>query len=177
MSKKDKEKESLNNELLEAKLEAEKWKNDYYRVFADMQNLRKALEAERHDVIKYRAEGFVENLLPILNSFNAALANEPTDPVLKNYLIGFKYVYKQLVDVLDNEGVTHIEPKVNDMFDATLMQAQEAIESDLPKDTIVRVISNGFKLHDHLIAPALVIVSKGKEEENKVEETLENNKA
>ena len=166
--------EALQNELIAAKLEGEKWKNEYYRVFADMENLRKVLAQERHDVIKYRVEGFVENLLPILNSFNAALANEPSDPVLKNYLIGFKYVYKQLVDVLDQEGVKHIEPKVNDMFDAATMQAQEAIDSELPKDTIIKVISNGYKLHDHLIAPALVVVSKGKqEEENNVEETKE----
>lgn len=161
--------EALQKEAETYQKDAEHWKNEYFRVYADMQNLRKALEKERHDVIKYRAEGFIENLLPILESFNIALSVEAKDPVLKNYLVGFQYVYKQFLDVLENEGVTHIVPKENEMFDAQTMLASEAIESELPKDAIVKVVSNGFKLHDRLISPARVIVSKGKEENNNEE--------
>ena len=54
------------------------------------------------------------------------------------------------------------------------MSAQEAIDSELPKDTILKVISNGFKLHDRLITPAKVVVSKGNEEEAKTEQKEEN---
>ncbi len=166
--------EALEKECEGYKKDSEHWKNEYFKAYADMQNLRKALEKERHDVIKYRSLGFVENLLPILESFHLALSQEVSDPVLKNYLLGFQYVYKQFLEVLDNEGVKHIEPKVGDMFDLNTMSAQEAIDSELPKDTILKVISNGFKLHDRLITPAKVVVSKGNEEEVKTEQKEEN---
>ena len=45
-----------------------------------------------------------------------ALANEPSDPALKAYLTGFQYIYKNLVTVLENEGVTEVTPVVDKPF-------------------------------------------------------------
>ena len=73
---------------------------------------RKSLEKEHSDIIKYRAMGFIEDLLPVLDSFHMALANEPTSQELKNYLVGFQFVYRNLVNVLENEGVKEIAPKI-----------------------------------------------------------------
>jgi len=53
--------------------DVEHWKNEYYRAYADMQNLRKIIEADHRQAIKYRAEGFVGELLPILDGFHLAL--------------------------------------------------------------------------------------------------------
>ena len=159
-------------ELQKWKSDCEHWKNEYFKAYADMQNLRKALEKDHHDVIKYRIEGFVENLLPILDAFHMALGNEQTDPVLKNYLIGFQYIYRQLVDVLTNEGIEEISPNVGDKFDENLMQAVDAIESEEPANTILKINTKGYKLHEHLIRPAMVIVSKAKEESNENEEQI-----
>ena len=61
--KKDEEIEKLKKEI-------EKWKNDYYLAFADTQNLRKALEKDYSNALKYRAEGFLEKLLRLLCSLN-----------------------------------------------------------------------------------------------------------
>ena len=160
----------LEEEKEKAKADAEHWKNEYFRAYADTQNLRKQLEKDHMSAMKYRAEGFVDELLPVLDSFFAVLKNEPTDPNLKNYLIGFQYIYRNLVAALENEGVTEISPKVGDKFSPDTMQAVETVESDGEENVIVDVHVKGYKLHDRLIRPANVTVSV-KHKEIKEEKT------
>ena len=156
----------LEEEKEKAKADAEHWKNEYFRAYADTQNLRKQLEKDHMSAMKYRAEGFVDELLPVLDSFFAVLKNEPTDPNLKNYLIGFQYIYRNLTAALENEGVTEIAPKVGDKFSPETMQVVETVESDGEENIIVDVHVKGYKLHDRLIRPANVTVSVKHKEKN-----------
>jgi len=149
-------------EIEKWKADANHWKNEYYRGYADTQNLRKALERELSEGLKYRAEGFVAELLPILDGFYFALATEPANPEIKNYLVGFQYIYQNLLAVLDKEGVKEIAPKEGDAFDVRTMHAVEAEERDGQPNLVVRVLNKGYKLKDRLIRPANVIVSKAK---------------
>ena len=156
----------LEEEKEKAKADAEHWKNEYFRAYADTQNLRKQLEKDHMSAMKYRAEGFIDELLPVLDSFFAVLKNEPTDPNLKNYLIGFQYIYRNLTAALENEGVTEIAPKVGDKFSPETMQAVETVESEGEENVIVDVHVKGYKLHDRLIRPANVTVSVKHKEKN-----------
>ena len=160
----------LEEEKEKAKADAEHWKNEYFRAYADTQNLRKQLEKDHMSAMKYRAEGFIDELLPVLDSFYAVLKNEPTDPNLKNYLIGFQYIYRNLVSALENEGVTEITPKVGDKFSPETMQAVDTKESEGEENIVLDVQFKGYKLHDRLIRPANVTVSV-KHKENKDEKT------
>ena len=163
---------------LEAKLEKanadmEHWKNEYYRAYADTKNLRNNLEKEHKEALKYRSEGFIEDLLPVLDSFFSVLKNEPEDPNLKNYLIGFQYIYRNLVSVLENEGVTEITPEVGKAFDAKVMNAVDTVDGE--DNIITKVYNKGYKLHDRIIRPANVQVSiKPKKEDKKETEQDEN---
>ena len=150
-----------------AKLNAdvEHWKNEYYRAYADMQNLRKAIEKDHHEAIRYRAEGFVADLLPALDGFHMALQNEAKSEEMKNFLIGFEYIYRNIVSVLENEGVTEFAPKVDDAFDPANMQALEVRFDEGKPNRVLEVKAKGYKLHDHLIRPAVVIVSTDKKDE------------
>lgn len=159
--------DKLEGEIERLNAEVEHWKNEYYRAYADTKNLRNSLEKEHQAAIKYRAEGFIEDLLPVLDSFYMALANEPTDPGLKNYLIGFQYIYKNLVNVLENEGVSEITPKVGDKFDPSTMNAMDVEIDEGPEGLIKKIYAKGYKLHDRLIRPVNVCVSAHqKQEEN-----------
>ena len=160
----------LEEEKEKAKADAEHWKNEYFRAYADTQNLRKQLEKDHMSAMKYRAEGFIDELLPVLDSFYAVLKNEPTDPNLKNYLIGFQYIYRNLVSALENEGVSEIAPKVGDKFSPETMQAVDTKESEGEENIVLDVQFKGYKLHDRLIRPANVTVSV-KHKENKEEKT------
>lgn len=157
--------EKLNEEIEKLQADVNHWKNEYYRAYADTKNLRTSLEKEHQAAIKYRAEGFIDDLLPVLDSFYLALANEPTDPALKNYLIGFQYIYRNLVTVLENEGVTEISPNVGDKFDPSIMNAMEVIEDEGEENRVLKIYSKGYKLHDRLIRPVNVAVSGHKKKE------------
>lgn len=153
--------EELEEQLKKANEEVEKWKNSYYLAYADMKNLRNALEKEQADMRKYRGMGFVEELLPVLDSFHVVLSNEPTDPALKNYLMGFKFIYQNMLRALEAEGVKEIAPAVGDKFDEATMNAVDSVEEE-PVNVVKRVNANGYKLHDRLIRPAQVTVSIAK---------------
>ncbi len=159
----------LEEERDKAISDMEHWKNEFYRAYADTKNLRNELEKDHQAAMKYRAEGFIEELLPVLDSFYAVLKNEPTDPNLKNYLIGFQYIYKNLVSVLENEGVKEIAPKVGDKFSPDTMNAVETKEGE-EENIILDVHVKGYKLHDRLIRPANVTVSVKPKQEEKIDE-------
>ena len=170
--KKDKKAEKLKVELEKLQAEVNHWKNEYYRAYADTQNLRKSLAKDHQEAMKYRAEGFIDELLPVLDSFQIVLSNEPEDPSLKNYLIGFQFIYKNLVAALENEGVSEISPNIGDKFDASVMNAVELQESEGEENRVLKVVTKGYKLHDRLIRPVNVIVSghPKKEEDDKPQE-------
>ena len=171
-SKEQKKIQELEEQLAKLKNDVEHWKNEYYRAYADTQNLRKSLEKEHSDIIKYRAMGFIEDLLPVLDSFHMALANEPTSQELKNYLVGFQFVYRNLVSVLENEGVTEIAPNIGDKFSDKTMNAVDITVQEGEENLVTKVYAKGYELHGRLIRPAQVSVSKNKKEESETKEGI-----
>ena len=173
LSKKEKKKvDKLADVVEKLKTEVDHWKNEYYRAYADTKNLRNSIEKDYKEALKYRSEGFIEELLPVLDSFHMALANEPSDPALKNYLTGFQYVYRNLVTILENEGVSEIAPKVGDKFDSRTMNAVDTEEQE-EENKVLKVYGNGYKLHDRIIRPAMVQVSVRKVENKDNEKASE----
>lgn len=162
--------EKKDQEIEKIKADMEHWKNEYYKAYADMANLRKDIEKDHKEIKKYRIEGFVDNLVRILDAFDMALKVEPNSPETKNYLLGFSYVYTQLLELLKAEGIEVIEPKIGDKFDEKVMHAVETVE-DEGEENIVKVVScKGYKLHDHLIRASMVVTSKHPENKEEVEE-------
>lgn len=148
------------DDLEKALYDSEHRKNEYYKAYADMANLRKEIERDHKEAVKYRLEGFVENILGVLDAFDMAFRVEPTNTETKNYLIGFEYVYKQLLSILEGEGIQELSPKINDKFDEKTMQAVDTVEDEGEENLVKEITLRGYKLHDHLVRPAMVIVSK-----------------
>lgn len=152
-------------ELLEENIatltaEVDEWKNKFYGVYADMDNAKKQNNKDQAYFIKYRATGFIDKLLSPLDAFASVLRNEPDDPVLKNYLVGFNYIYKLLREALESEGVQEISPKPGDKFDAKVMHAIDTeYRTDLAPNLVTEVHNNAYLLHDRILRPASVIVS------------------
>lgn len=167
---------ALEEKLEKAQADCESWKNQYYKAYADTQNLRKSLEEETRSAIRYRAEGFLADLLPALDAFHMALEAPPPTKECANYLIGFGYIYNQLIQALASEGVSELSPKVGDRFDATYMHAMEEVEDEtVEPGHVCKILAKGYKLHDRLIRPVRVNVAKAKaepKEENKPEEEV-----
>ena len=168
---KDKKKiQELEEQLEKAKADLDHWKNEYYRAYADTKNLRSNLEKEHSEAMKYRAIGFIEELLPVLDSFHVVLENEPPSEEVKNYLVGFQFIYKNMVAALENEGVKEIAPKVGEKFSDKTMDAVDVTEQEGEENIITKVYAKGYELHGRLIRPARVSVSKNKKEESQTKE-------
>lgn len=164
--------------MKKAKEECEDWKNKYYMAFADTQNLRKSLESDHREALRYRAEGFLESLLPALDSFHMALSATPNGEEAKNYRQGFQFIYNQILASLEAEGVTELAPKEGDKFDPSYMHAIDMAPYAEGKEGLVaKVFAKGYKLHDRIVSPAKVAVYPKKKEETKEEDkdsTIEN---
>jgi molecular chaperone GrpE len=162
----DKKTITLEEKLQAAETEIYNWKNKYAMMFADMDNLRKNQDKSFSEALRYRAEGFVDKLLPALESFHIALKNPVDDPKVKNYLVGFEYIYNQINQALADEGVKEIPVKINDAFDVMTMHALEVEVSEGPPNRVLKILSPGFKLHDRVVKQILVIVSKQAEKKS-----------
>jgi len=166
---KAKEEAKLKEKLEKANADCDHWKNEYYRAYADMKNLRDSIEKDHREVLKYRAAGFVENLLPILDGFHMALSCEATSQEMKNFLTGFEFIYRNMVSVLENEGVSELSPKIGEAFDPTSMSAIETKYDEGKPNRVLEIKVKGYKLHDRLIRPSIVVVSTNKKDEEKSE--------
>lgn len=150
----------LEEEIQTLQNEVGQWKNNYMRALADMDNAKKQNAKDQQYYMKYRAVPFLEKLLPSLDIFGSVLRNEPSDTVLKNYLIGFKYVYTNILEALTSEGLKEVEVKVGDAYNENTMHALETeYHPDLAPNTVVSVRNNTFMFQDLMIRPAQVTVS------------------
>lgn len=163
--------EELEKSLKEAQEESAKWKNEYYKAYADLANLRKSLEKDHAEALKYRAAGFLEEIIPALDNFYIALGAKTNSEEAKNYQIGFSYIYNQLVNALVNEGVKEASVKVGDAFDEKFMHAIDTVESEEEPNKVAIIHQKGYYLKDRLIRPAMVTVTKKRAEEEKKDDS------
>lgn len=112
---------------------------------------------------KFATQKLLEEILnPINNLYLAVSSGSNSDnPAINAYVKGFQMLVDQIFSILENNGINIIEPKVKDIFDPELHFAQEIIEeAGYQKDEIIKVVSRGYKLHERIIKPAVVIVAK-----------------
>lgn len=157
--KKDKVAE-LEKKISELEEEVAKQKNEYYKAYADTENLRKRLQSEAETTRKYRIQSVALELLPILDSMERALAVQSDDENIKNYVKGFEMIHDQLVAVLEKEGVKEIEA-LNKPFDHNVHQAlmQEPVDG-VESGIVVEVLQKGYMLKDRVLRASLVKVSE-----------------
>ncbi|MDL1866437.1 nucleotide exchange factor GrpE [Betaproteobacteria bacterium PRO4] len=111
--------------------------------------------AEHHDAwLRARAQ-----LLAVMDSLDAALATE--NSTLENMQDGVELTRKQLLAVFEKFNIHTIDPQ-GEKFDPHQHEAMCAVESDLPANTVMQVMQKGYVLHDRVIRPAMVAVSKAK---------------
>ncbi|MGE0173872.1 MAG: nucleotide exchange factor GrpE [Oligoflexales bacterium] len=152
--------EQLQAELESLKLEKDGYKDKLLRNMADMENLRKRVDRERQDWLKYGLENVLAELLPVLDSFEKACAgfNGAEESADKGISQGVLLVQKQLFDTLNKHGLKAIESS-GKPFDPNLHQAISRVESpDVDVDTVKEEYAKGYVLHDRLLRPSMVSV-------------------
>ena len=142
------------------KLVAEKQdlQNTLVRRQADFDNYRKRVERERQQERHRGAEVLVEQVLPVLDAFDRALAGQDGSASAE-YRKGFELIRTQLWSVLTKQGLQPIEA-VGKPFDPHLHHAIENVPTaDQPEGTVVGEMQKGYMFHDRVLRPAMVRVA------------------
>jgi len=152
---------SLDELLTEAQAKIEEHRNAYLRALADAENARKRAQADIAAAGKFAVERFVQDLLPVVDSLEAALAAPAEDGAALRS--GVELTLRQLLSALEKARVTVVNPAAAEKFDPNRHQAMAAVPSDAEPNTVVSVMQKGYLLHDRLVRPALVAVAQAVE--------------
>lgn len=139
---------------------------EYYdrliRLQAEFENYRKRMQRERESDVKYAGERFVQAMLPVLDNFERALAAIPDSEETQAWRQGIVMIQRQLIEVLEKEGVTAVVADPGTPFDPHQHEAVFYEESsEFGEGQIIAELQRGYRLHDRLIRPALVRVAQG----------------
>jgi molecular chaperone GrpE len=146
--------------LKKAQSEAAELKDAWLRARADVENLRKLAAADVAKAHKYAIEKFAEQLLPVKDALEAALATGHSAP--EALRAGVELTLKQLAAAFDKAQIVEIDP-AGEKFDPHRHQAMAVVESAAAPNHVVQVFQKGYLLNDRVLRPAMVAVAKASE--------------
>ena len=140
-------------------------KDQLMRSLADGENLRKRTLKEIEHAKKYSHITFVRDLVSSVDNFQRALESVPDDnsqlsEPIKNLIIGLDIVEKEIITTFEKHNLKQIHP-LGEKFDYNFHQAMfEVPTNDTETGIVVEVSKKGYLLHDRLVRPAMVGISK-----------------
>jgi len=163
---------SLEEQLAQAREEAQRYLANWQRAEADFQNYKRRAEQERDETRRFASAALIINILPILDDLERALTSLDARLAGLTWFDGIRLIYRKLMMVLENNGVSVIQAE-GQQFDPRYHEAVMHAEGEEGK--VLAEVQRGYKLHDRVLRPAMVIVGKGKEEkgEEKAEKAEE----
>lgn len=148
----------LREKLKEAVAEKQKYLENWQRDKAEFINARRRDEESKGEYLKFAEAKIIEELLPVLDSFDAALHHgKNQENVPKDWLSGLESVYQQFRKVLDKYDVISFG-EIGESFDPNFHHSIAGVpKKDGDKDhTLAEVLQKGYKMRDRVIRPALV---------------------
>ena len=159
--------EDEKNEEINENLEKQvsELKDQLMRTLADGENLRKRTHKEIEHAKKYSHITFVRDLVSSVDNLQRALASVPDDKSslpepIKNLIVGLDIVEKEIITNFEKHNLKQIDP-LGEKFDYNFHQAMfEVPTNDTEPGIVVEVSQKGYLLHDRLVRPAMVGISK-----------------
>ena len=164
-----KNEEDLDNDESDPHDKIKDLKDQLLRSLAENENLRKRTAKEIEQIKKYGHISLLRDFLNVVDNMERAVksstSENQSETGIKNLIDGIEIVLKEMKFLLDKNQIKKIEP-LNEKFDYNFHQAMfEAPSSEYDEGLILEVVQPGYVLHDRLIRPAMVGVSKGKTDE------------
>jgi molecular chaperone GrpE len=153
---------SLEEMLQAAELKAAEHHDAWLRAKAETENVRRRAQEDIGKAGKFAVERFSGELLAVKDSLEAALANE--NQSAENLKAGVELTLRQLIAAFEKSGLAEINP-LGEKFDPHQHQAISQIEASddaTEANTVLTVLQKGYALHERVIRPALVVVSKAR---------------
>jgi molecular chaperone GrpE len=152
------EPETLEAQLDKARAEAQRYLANWQRAEADFSNYKRRTEQERSEAHRLANAALIINILPVLDDLERALASLDISLASLTWFDGIRLIYRKLLLVLESAGVRQIEAE-GQPFDPRFHEA--VMHGEGPEGKVVAEVQRGYKLHDRVLRPAMVIVGKG----------------
>lgn len=145
--------------VTKAQLEAEQWKDKYIRLVAEFDNYKKRTLKEKTELIFNGSEKTIGAVLPILDDFERAIADNTDDATAVKE--GFSLIYKKFFETLEKLGVKKIETEDAD-FNVDYHEAIAMVPGmgDDKKGKVIDCVQTGYTLNDKVIRHAKVAVGQ-----------------
>jgi molecular chaperone GrpE len=153
---KDQAIEILLAKLEESRDEATSYLDDLKRVAADFDNYRKRTTREQASIIDRAAERVVRELMPVLDSFDAAVNTEANTDAERQLLSGMMRTREQLLKGLEQEGLETI-PSIGEVFDPEIHEAVGS-RGEGNEFVVAEELRRGYRLRDRVLRPAMVML-------------------
>jgi molecular chaperone GrpE len=143
-------------ELLQAE------KDKFLRLFAEFENYKKRTSRERIELFKTAGQELMTSLLPIIDDFERALAHIEEDKEAEELRKGVLLIYQKFYNTLEQKGLSKIETRQGDTFDAEIHEAitQIPAPSEDLKGKVIDCVEKGYKLGDKIIRYPKVVIGQ-----------------
>ncbi|QCX39301.1 nucleotide exchange factor GrpE [Aureibaculum algae] len=140
----------------------QKEKDKYLRLFAEFENYKKRTSRERLELFKTANQDLMTVLIPVLDDFERALTHAEDDKEAEELRKGVLLIYQKLLKTLEQKGLTKVEVKQGDKFDAEIHEAitQIPAPSKKLKGKVIDVTEKGYKLGDKIIRYPKVVIGQ-----------------
>jgi len=155
----------LGRALADANAKIAELKDQNLRALAETENVRRRVQRDRDEALKFATTGLAKDLLPVADNLRRALDAIPKDALekdeaLRNFATGVEMTERLLLAALERHQIKRIEA-LGQKFDSNLHQAMfEVPGSGQPTGTVVQVLEAGYTINDRLLRPALVGIAK-----------------
>ena len=151
----------LNKQLASEKKEKEELNERFLRLCAEFDNSKKRALREINDFRKFANESIIKEMLLVLDNLERALISAEEDSSSnKGVIDGVKMTLKEMLKIFGKYGVVSIKA-VGEIFNPEFHQAIMQEETDLhTENTVIKELQKGYLMHERLIRPAMVVVSK-----------------
>ncbi|MFA7431275.1 MAG: nucleotide exchange factor GrpE [Rhodospirillaceae bacterium] len=162
----DEEAHSPEQRIAHLEAENERLRSDYLRALADAQNSKRMADKRVEDNNKYAVASFAKDVIPVADNLARALTAATAEAraasdVVNTLAVGVEMIEKELQSALGKYSIKRID-SLNQPFNPNLHQAMTEMENvSVPTGTVIQVYQEGYILHDRLLRPAMVVVSRG----------------
>ena len=140
----------------------DEFKDKYYYIAAEMQNMQRRFDNEKENLLKYGSEKILRDMLDVVDNFERTLGfiQADEDEKVKNIAVGIDMIAKQFVDALGKHGLKKVEA-LGEIFDPNFHEALVAQpDEDKKENEIIQVHQEGYTLNNRLIRPSKVVIVK-----------------
>lgn len=157
------EDEGARNELEEARKEAAANRDRWIRAVADLENYRKRAIQERSNILKYKNEEILRDLIVVMDNMDRALNYCEKSGITDSLAEGVCMISGMFKNIFDRYGVKEIKA-INEPFDPHLHEAVARVPAgDHKNNTVVEELEKGYMYQDRLLRPSKVVVAVASE--------------